>query len=106
MKKFVSKFKTRNLSDWEVATWMNKVYKTKSDAHHALFEDGSEVDTSVSEAFSQESLSNKEFEDKETDETNMQGNTLLLGFSTMSWPMRIFVLNFQMFQELKILMKS
>jgi hypothetical protein len=70
--KFVSKFKSTQLSGWEIATWLNKVIKTKSDAHNALLAVNSEVIDSVSEMSSQESLSDQEFDATENDETNVE----------------------------------
>ena len=54
--KFVSKFETTRLSDWEVSIWKNKVLKTKNDVHAVILRNNSEASVDLSEVSSQESL--------------------------------------------------
>jgi hypothetical protein len=76
VQKFVSKFKSTELSNWEAATWLNKVIKTKSDVHEAIF--NSEVSESASEVSSQELslLSDQEFDSKENGETKREDDSV------------------------------
>ena len=54
--KFVSKFETTQLSDWEVSIWKKKVLKTKNDVHAVILRNNSEASVDLSEVSSQESL--------------------------------------------------
>jgi hypothetical protein len=69
VQKFIFKFQSSQLSDWEVSIWRNKVLQTKFDAHEGIFRNNSEASENFSEVSSQD-LSLQSDQELDAEEVN------------------------------------